>query len=73
VNTNPTCLVNASFALGGNPDAITLDVRDGDLVLVLGQLAIVLNVSGQDAIDKLATATAEAAAVNRSRSLRQVA
>lgn len=70
---NPTRLLNASIVLGDDPDAITLDVRDGNLVLVLGSVAVVLNLAGQDALDKLAVVTAQAVAVNRARSLRVVA
>jgi hypothetical protein len=70
---NPTRVLMATIALSDDPDSIELDVRDGNLVLVLDQITIVLNSSGQNAIDKLATATAKAAAVNRSRALRQVA
>ncbi|MFE7233983.1 hypothetical protein ACFVAF_25605 [Streptomyces sp. NPDC057596] len=69
----PTRVLGATLALGDNPDSIQLDVRDGSLVLVLDHISVVLNAAGQDAIDKLATVTAEAAAVNWSRNLREVA
>lgn len=69
-----TRVLGTTIALGGTPDELTLDTRDGHLTIVLGSdAALVLDLAGQDAIDRLAVVAAEAAAVNRSRSLKQVA
>jgi hypothetical protein len=69
-----TRVSQAIVFVGDVTDDVALDVRDGQLVIGLGS-AVALNLDGadQNTLDKLATVFAEAAAVNRNRSLRAVA
>ncbi|WP_329472648.1 hypothetical protein OIE75_29325 [Streptomyces sp. NBC_01723] len=70
----PTVVLNQTIALTPNPDAIALDEVDGHQILDLGnRIQVALGLSSQDALDKLATLTAKAAADNRARHLREVA
>ncbi|MFK4801735.1 hypothetical protein ACI3K5_24010 [Streptomyces sp. MPA0124] len=70
----PTTVLNQTIALTSNPDAIVLDEVDGHQILDLGnRIQIALGLSSQDALDKLATLTATAAANRRARRLREVA
>jgi hypothetical protein len=74
MSANPTRVLGATLALGDNPDDVQLDARNGHLTIVLGSdAAIVLDLADQETLEKLATVAAEACAVKRSRSLRQVA
>jgi hypothetical protein len=58
----------------GEVDDIAHDTRDGANLIRFGStLSLCLDRAPQDVLDKLATATAAAAAVNRSRSLQEVA
>ena len=68
-----TSLLNATFLLEGEADGIKLDVRDGHLFIVLGQLSICLDFADKDTVDRLALVTAEASLVKRSRELWEVA
>lgn len=70
----PTTVLNQTIALTSNPDAIVLDEVDGHQILDLGnRIQVSLTLSSQDALDKLATLTAKAAANQRARRLREVA
>lgn len=70
----PTTVLNQTIALTSDPDAIVLDEVDGRQFLDLGnRIQIAFGVSSQDALDKLATLTAQAAANQRARRLREVA
>lgn len=69
---NPTRVLNATLALGDNPDGITYAVQDGQPSIVLSGISLALGLSSQAALDKLATVTAQAAADQRARSLRAV-
>lgn len=74
MSTIPTRPVGSTILLGDDPDAIELDARDGRLVITLATgVSIVCDCADQATLDKLATVTAEATAVKRARSLRQVA
>jgi hypothetical protein len=74
VSDNPTRVTGAPILLGGGPDDIELDARDGHLTIILATgISIGLDFADQAVVDKLATVTAEAAAVQRARSLRRVA
>jgi hypothetical protein len=74
VTDNPTRPVSSTILLGDDPDAVELDARNGSLVIVLSaSVSIVCDLADQHTLDRLATVTAEAAAVKRSRSLRRVA
>ncbi|HLT09646.1 MAG TPA: hypothetical protein VK028_02415 [Micromonosporaceae bacterium] len=67
-----TRVAGTTVLLGEDPDAVELDVRDGNLVIHLATgVSIVADFADQDTLDKLATVTAEAAAVNRHRTLWQ--
>lgn len=68
-----TRLLNQTLALGGNPDDIQYTVQDGHPFIVLGGVSLALSLSSQAALDKLAVVTAQAAADNRARTLREVA
>jgi len=70
---NPTKLLNQTLALGDNPDDIQYAEPNGNISIILGNVSLMLGLSSQDALDKLATVTAQAAAVNRARRLREVA
>lgn len=69
-----TRVSQAIVFVGDEIEDIALDATNGGLHVSLG-LAAVLNLDGadQDTLDKLAVVFAEAAAVNRNRSLWQVA
>ncbi|MFF4536606.1 hypothetical protein [Streptomyces aureus] len=69
-----TRVSQAIVFVGDETDDVTLDVRDGQLVIGLGS-AVALNLDGadQDTLDKLAVVAAQAAAVNRNRALKAVA
>lgn len=70
----PTRVAGTTILLGDNVDTVQLDARDGHLVIVLATgVEIGCDFASQAVLDKLATITAEAAAVKRARSLRQVA
>lgn len=69
----PTHLLNQTLALGANPDDIRFEERLGQAFIILGNVSIAVSLSSQDALDKLATVTARAAADNRARTLREVA
>lgn len=70
----PTTVLNQTIALTSNPDAIVLDEVDGRQILDLGnRIQVALGLSSQDALDKLAALTAQAAANQRTRHLREVA
>jgi hypothetical protein len=73
MSSQPTHLLNQTLALGDDPDHIEFEVHDGHGFLFLGRVAIALGQSSQAALDKLATATAAAAADHRNRTLREVA
>jgi len=74
VTDNPTRVLNALVALTDNPDDIALTEVDGCAEVLLGNgLALSLALSSQDALDKLATVTAQAAANQRARTLKAVA
>lgn len=69
-----TRVLNQLIALTGDPDDIRYGEQAGQAFIELGGgLSIALSLSSQDALDKLATVAAEAAADNRSRTLREVA
>ncbi|MCX4697057.1 hypothetical protein [Streptomyces sp. NBC_01373] len=68
-----TRLLNQTLALGNNPDDIRFVEQDGHGFLILGNVSLALSMSSQAALDKLATATAEAAAERRAHNLREVA
>jgi hypothetical protein len=69
-----TRVSQAIVFVGDNTDDIVLDATNGGLTIGLG-LAVALNLDGadQNTLDKLAVVFAEAAAVNRNRSLKAVA
>ncbi|OQQ13047.1 hypothetical protein B0675_40225 [Streptomyces sp. M41(2017)] len=69
-----TRVSQAIVFVGDDVDAVGLDTTNGGLTVGLGSAAV-LNLAGadQDTLDKLAVVFAEAAAVNRNRSLWQVA
>ncbi len=71
--TDPTRVLNQTIALGDNPDDIHYDEQDGYGFIVLGGIQIAVSLTSQAALDKLATITAQAAADNRARTLREVA
>jgi hypothetical protein len=73
VTDNPIKLLNQTLLLGDNPDDIQVAVQDGHTFIVLGNVSIAVSPAGQAALDKLATVTAQAAASNRARRLREVA
>lgn len=73
MTSQPTRLMEQTLALGDSPDHIEYEVYDGHGFLVLGRVSIALSLSSQAALDKLATATAAAAADHRNRTLREVA
>lgn len=73
MTANPTSLLNQTLALGDNPDDIEFFVQNGQAFIALGAIHIALSLSSQTALDKLATATAKAAAHQRAHTLRQVA
>jgi hypothetical protein len=69
-----TRVIQTVIMLGGGVDDIVLDTHAGHTVLVLGRDASVcLSTASQDVLDKLANLTAQAAADNRARTLREVA
>lgn len=69
---NRTSVLGATIALGDNPDDVELDVRNNHLTIVLGaDAAIVLDLADLETIEKLATVTAEACVVKRTRDLWQ--
>lgn len=71
---SPTRVIQTVILLGGTVGDIALDVHDGHTTLVLGNdAAICLSLASQDVLDNLATLTAQAAADNRARTLREVA
>lgn len=70
---NPTRLLSQTLALTDDPDAVRFEVQDGHAAIVLGNVSLALSLSSQAALDKLATVTAQAAADNRGRLLREVA
>lgn len=70
---NPTKLLNQTILLGDNPDDIKFAVERGHTFIVIGNISLALNLSSQDALDKLAVVTAQAVAHQRAHSLRQVA
>lgn len=58
----------------GEVEDIVHDTRSGRNIIAFGgALALALDMAPQDVLDKLATVTAQAAAVSRARSLREVA
>ncbi|MFI6854545.1 hypothetical protein [Streptomyces sp. NPDC050416] len=71
--TDQTRVLNQTIALGADPDDIHYDQQDGHAFIVLGGIQIAVGLTSQAALDKLATVTAEAAADQRARTLRQVA
>lgn len=72
--TCPTRVIQSVILLGGSVDDLTLDVHDGHTTLAFGPgAAVCLSLASQDVLDKLATLTAQAAAVKRARSLKEVA
>lgn len=73
MTSNPTRLLNQTLALGDNPDDIRFEEQMGHAFIVLGNVQIALGLSSQDALDKLATVAARAAADHRARNLRTVA
>jgi hypothetical protein len=73
VTDNPTRLLNQTLALTDDPDDIRFVDRDGYAVIELGRVHVMLGLSSQAALDKLAVVAAEAAADNRARLLREVA
>jgi hypothetical protein len=73
VTDNPTRLLSQLLALTDNPDAISFEEQAGETFIVLGAVSLALSLSSQAALDRLAVVTAEAAAVNRGRTLREVA
>lgn len=72
MNPNPTQLLNATFTLTGDPDEIGYEEIDGHPFLILDRVNLALDFASQAALDKLATATAQAAAAQRARSLKAV-
>jgi hypothetical protein len=68
-----TRLLNQTLVLGSNPDDIQVAEQDGHTLIVLGNVVLAVGPSGQAALDKLATVTAQAAANSRARRLREVA
>jgi galactokinase len=73
VNDDQTRLLNQTLALGGNPDDIQIAEQYGHALIILGTVTIAVTLSSQAALDKLATVTAQAAANNRARRMREVA
>jgi hypothetical protein len=72
MTANPTRVLNALFALTDDPDDIHFEERNGQPFIALGNISLALSLSSQDAIDKLATVTAQAAADSRARMLKAV-
>lgn len=72
MNTNPTQLLNATFTLTGDPDEIGYEEIDGYPFIVLDRISLALDLTSQAALDKLATAAAQAATAGRARSLKAV-
>jgi acetylornithine/succinyldiaminopimelate/putrescine aminotransferase len=73
VTDNPTRLLNQTLALTDDPDDIRFVDRDGYAVIELGHVHLMLGLSSQAALDKLAVVAAQAAANNRARLLQEVA
>jgi galactokinase len=73
VNDDQTRLLNQTLALGGNPDDVQIAEQYGHTLIIHGTVTIAVSLSSQAALDKLATVTAQAAANNRARRLREVA
>ncbi|MFF4791917.1 hypothetical protein ACFY2M_19610 [Streptomyces sp. NPDC001276] len=74
VTENPTCIAGTTIGLGDDHEWVRLDTRDGHLTISLAPgIQIVCDHADQATLDKLATITANAATVNRSRALREVA
>lgn len=69
----PTRILSQTVVLGDDPDEIRFEVHNGHIILMIGPLALAIPQGHQDAADKLATATAEAAAHNRANGLPKVA
>lgn len=69
---NPTRLLNALVALTDNPDDIRYEEQNGHAFIVLGGLSLSLAFTSREALDKLATVTAQAAMAERARTLRAV-
>ena len=72
MNPNPTQLLNATFTLTGDPDEIGYEEVDGHPFIVLDRINLALDFASQAALDKLAVVAAQAAAAQRSRSLKAV-
>jgi hypothetical protein len=69
-----TRIAGTTIGLGDDHDRVWLDTRNGHLVISLAPgIDLVCDHADQATLDKLATVTANAAAVNRSRSLKEVA
>lgn len=73
MSSSPTRVLNQTLALGNNPDTIRYVAENGHPAIVLDHILILLGLSSQAALDKLATVVAQAAADMRARSLKAVA
>ncbi len=73
MNDYPTQLLSQTLMLGDNPDDVRFEVQSGHALLILGTTTVALPLTSQAALDKLATVTAQAAAHQRARTLREVA
>jgi hypothetical protein len=70
---NRTRVLNALFSLTDDPDGIRYEESIGHAFIVLGGISFSLTFTSRDALDKLATVTAQAAADSRARGLKAVA
>ena len=69
---NPTSLLNALFTLTDDPASIRYEESSGHAFVTLGSISISLSFTSQDALDKFAAVTAQAADVNRAEALKAV-
>lgn len=73
MSSKPTRVLNQTLVLGDNPDTIRYVVEGGHPAIVLDHISIVLDLTSQAALDRLAVVVAQATADQRARSLRAVA
>lgn len=72
MSATPTQILNATFTLTDDPDAISYVEQDGHPFIVLDRLSLSLDLSSQAVLDKLAVVAAQATAANRARMLKAV-
>lgn len=73
MNDHPTQLLSQTLMLGTDPDDVRFEVQNGHALIILGTTTVALPLAAQAALDKLTTVTAQAAAYQRARTLREVA